>query len=1305
MKSHTLLKGSFISVGFLYFICACLPLMGVQPGDLDPRFVPDVASASPSRCLALQDDGKILVGGSSYTFAGLTLSRGAMVRLSASGLLEPSFCPPMDGVCYFIDELPDGTILAGGDFRSLETDSQQSVLRLTRDGRLHPDFKLGEVSEGVIFVIKPQQDGRLLIGGRFSQVGGLTRPNIARLNSDGTVDPTFDPGAGVVSVAANGGNTLVYSIELDASNRVLVAGVFELADGRPSPGIARFMPDGRLDETFVSPLRFDCNVRAARWQPDGKILLGGAIQVQTNSTAIIRLLPDGGVDPSFVDRSNLTSSSDVNQIQLDSEGRILVASKLSTAAGGPGYLVRLLPDGSQDLVFSGRYTNVADGIVRDVAIQPDGNILIAGDFTTAQGVVRGGIARLHGGSGNPVPPSIGVRPGVVPMSLGGSVKLDSQVRGNPPPDVQWFHNGSAIIGATNAVLSLINFNGAAVGDYTIRAVNSEGVMTGLVATVCAPPSTVDRGAGDFSFFPSSISGTVNSLFEQSECRILAGTTLGIHRLSRDGEEDFSFSRDARTLSTRQMILDGLGNILAVGNFTSVAGLPRSGVARFTAEGVLDASFLSSGGLAGIGTALAMDLHGRLYVARNDPPSNLSSLVRLLVNGSIDSEFQPITNLVGKINVLLVRDGGGVLAGGLFREIRGQVYSNLAAFNDAGDLDPAFVGSADGEVLAIAARSDGKLLFGGAFSKISGVTSPRLVLTDKNGAVDAGFASGAALFPVSSILMEPSGSILTCNVLTTAQSSGGAPPLSRFSSDGNAVEGIGGGGLFQGRGVNIGLMTGCGNLLVGGQFTAMGGLRRLNIARVQMETLAQLPPLIVGQPRSVIQSYGEKAILGVAAVGQPLTFRWYKDGQYVKGADQCYFTDSFWDPTTPRHYTVTVSNSLGFVTSAEAVVISLWDAPKIDLNPVSQTVAEGQAVLLSAKASGNPQPVFQWQRNGVAISGETNATVLLPELHAVDTGAFTVVASNPGGAVTSSVARVLLLPVVDLNDALNTTNWLWISSADSPWSIDSEISWDSVASARSGFIPATSDSSLLQTRLTGPGSLTFKWKVSSRTNSHLFVFQANGVGPVPISGESGWKDVKVQVGSGPVDLSWRYIKRSGDPVGSDRAWLDQVRFAPSLVKAPQIGVQPVSRRALAGEVVQLSVYGLGVGNLSYQWMKNGTELPGETRAVYRIPVASVADSGTYTVAVANAAGRTVSAEAVVLVSAGPPRLISPRWAQGDALQFDVVGDIGARYRVEYSQDMINWKLLREFVAETAVVVVEDATPTTAVARFYRALALP
>ena len=165
-----------------------------------------------------------------------------------------------------------------------------------QSGGMDTTFKPG--FDGDVFSIRIQPNDKLLVSGFFSKVGSTSRSGIARLNSDGSLDTSFNPGSGAFNTIFNQ-HGLVETLALQRDGRVVVAGRFQLFNGVARNYIARLNGDGSLDNAYA-PALSDIAVTLAL-QPDGKILVGGEF-LSVNGTPrnrIARLNADSSLDLTF----------------------------------------------------------------------------------------------------------------------------------------------------------------------------------------------------------------------------------------------------------------------------------------------------------------------------------------------------------------------------------------------------------------------------------------------------------------------------------------------------------------------------------------------------------------------------------------------------------------------------------------------------------------------------------------------------------------------------------------------------------------------------------------------------------------------------------------------------------------------------------------------------------------------------------------------------------------------------------------------------------------------------------------------
>jgi hypothetical protein len=168
------------------------------------------------------------------------------------------------------------------------------------------------------------------------------------------------------------------------------------------------------------------------------------------------------------------------------------------------------------------------------------------------------------------------------------------------------------------------------------------------------------------------------------------------------------------------------------------------------------------------------------------------------------------------------------------------------------------------------------------------------------------------------------------------------------------------------------------------------------------------PAISTQPSSVSVDEGQTAAFSVNATGSaPLAYQWKRNGGDISGATSASYSFNAALTDDGSNFTVTVTNSAGSVTSAQALltVAPVIVAPAITQQPTDASANEGDNVTLNVTATGTAPLAYQWQRNGVDIVGATNSSYSLTVV-ASDAGAqFTVTVSNTAGSVISATATL------------------------------------------------------------------------------------------------------------------------------------------------------------------------------------------------------------------------------------------------------------------------------------------------------------
>jgi uncharacterized delta-60 repeat protein/uncharacterized repeat protein (TIGR02543 family) len=317
-------------------------------GTLDGSFNTGTGASSSVMAIVVQNDGNILIGGYFSSYNGT--ARNYIARLNSNGSLDTTLNPGTgaDNTIYALAvQNNDGRILIGGGFYEYNGEQQiNRIARLNFDGSRDRTFDIGIGTDNSVNSIVLQSDGRVLIGGGFSDYDETPMYRIARLNTNGSLDGTFTPGAGA--------NNVIQSIVLQSDNRILVGGNFTTYDGAARNYIARLNANGTLDGTFTSGTGANNYVYAIAVQNDGRILIGGDFTYYngTASGHIARLNADGSIDGTFTPGTGANNT--INAIAVQSDGRILIGGNYFYSYNGfvCGNITRLNTDGTFDATFN-----------------------------------------------------------------------------------------------------------------------------------------------------------------------------------------------------------------------------------------------------------------------------------------------------------------------------------------------------------------------------------------------------------------------------------------------------------------------------------------------------------------------------------------------------------------------------------------------------------------------------------------------------------------------------------------------------------------------------------------------------------------------------------------------------------------------------------------------------------------------------------------------------------------------------------------------------------------------------------------
>ncbi|NCT67106.1 MAG: hypothetical protein GXC76_05600 [Rhodanobacteraceae bacterium] len=677
------------------------------------------------------------------------------------------FDPVADDAVTTLAVQADGKVLVGGVFTRIGGQVRQRIARLQADGSLDGSFD--PAANDSVDALAVQADGKVLLGGLFTQVGGQARRHIARLHADGTLDAGFDP-------VANG---WVLGVAVQADGKVLIGGDFTQVGGQPRNRIARLNADGTLDADFDP----GANGAVTRFAvlPGGKLLVGGMF-TQIGGQArqrLARLNPDGTLDAGF----SADADDQVRSLAVQVDGKVLVGGDFTQLGGqARNRIARLNADGTLDAGFDPGAGNKVYGL----AVQADGKVLVGGTFTQLGGQPRSRLARLDADGTL----DAGFDPGADASVFGVAVQPDGKVLAGG-----LFRQ---LGGRARHHLARVEVGGTLDADF------DPGANASVFGMAVQPDGKVLLG-GDFT----QIGG-------QARQRLA--------RLNADGTPDAGFDPGANA-AILSLAVQPDGKVLAGGTFTQIAGQPRGRLARLHADGTLDGF---DPGVDDRVETLVVQPDGKVLIggrftrvagqARN-------RIARLNADGTLDAGFRPLVDY--GVASLAVQPDGKVLLVGQFTRVGGQVRPYIARLDADGTLDAGFNPGANDWVYAVAVQPDGKIVVAGEFTRIGGQARSRIARLNADGTVDADFDGGGADDAIHGLALQVDGKLMIGGMFT--QVAGQARlRIARLKADGTLDAGFDAGANGAVYGLTV---QPDGKVLAGGAFTQVGGRARANLARL------------------------------------------------------------------------------------------------------------------------------------------------------------------------------------------------------------------------------------------------------------------------------------------------------------------------------------------------------------------------------------------------------------------------------------------------------------------------------------------
>lgn len=695
----------------------------------------------------------------------------------------------------------DGTLLVGGDYLSLNGAPTSYLTRLNPEGSIDESFNTGTGFNGKIYASCLQSDGKIIVGGNFTSFNGISVGRIIRLNEDGSYDATFNTTPGATT-------GIVYDIALQPDGKIIIVGSFTKYNNSTVNRVARLLPNGTLDSTFLTGSGSALNITHVKVLSDQKILLTGNFTVFNGVSAnrIIRLNSNGTFDPIFNNGTGF--NDDVNAIALQPDGKMVLGGNFTlfnnTVANR---IIRLNEDGTKDESFVTGSGFSKEG-VSAIRINKNGDIMVGGSFTGFYNDTEAIRLIFLQADGN-VKPNFDIGSGPASASVL-AIEFDDED--------SWFAGGSFTVFNGQNQGRLVKISSE--GEHDISYLASGIGFDNSVLSILPLPNRKTIIAGNFKKFNGNAAPKIACLLE-------------------NGMIDSTFNNSGSNNLVKTAALEIDGKIVLGGNFTKYNDLTHNRIVRIFSDGEIDESLKTGDGFNGQVYTLAIQPDQKIIAAGaftkyNGSTANTSRIVRILSDGTKDPDFNIGLGADGTIESVIIQLDGKILVGGHFKKFNDVPFAGLVRLKPNGSIDESFnIGDGfDKYVYTIALQSDQKIIVGGSFLTFNGISQKRIIRLNSDGTLDRTFDSGTGFSKgdVRTILIQPDDRILVGGTFAGTYNSLSSSRLIRLLPSGsydntfiaplnNALYAMNFSEDYK--------------LIIGGNFNSVSGISKHRIARLKL----------------------------------------------------------------------------------------------------------------------------------------------------------------------------------------------------------------------------------------------------------------------------------------------------------------------------------------------------------------------------------------------------------------------------------------------------------------------------------------